>query len=210
MNIKRVPISDVEAWEKNPRNIKTKDMERLKRQIQELGVYKPLICVRENGKYITLGGNMRLRALQALKVGEVDISIVKAPNEATKIKYALSDNDRAGEYEEQKLAELVYPHIEEINLEDFKVDMSEPWCDLKMIIERVGPDIDPNKEWQGMPEVDDKGEAIRTIHVHFRTEEDIEKFSKLIKQKITEKTRAVWFPEWKRQNYKNEAFIDES
>ena len=139
MEIKQVPISDVEAWDKNPRNIKTKDMERLKRQIQELGVYKPLICVRENGKYVTLGGNMRLRALQALNLSEVDISIVEATDEATRIKYALSDNDRAGEYDEQALAELTYPHIEEINLEDFKLDVGQP-ISLKDVIEDYAPD----------------------------------------------------------------------
>ena len=55
MNIKKVPISDVESWAKNPKNIRTKDFERLKKQIQELGIYKPLICTQENGKYITLG-----------------------------------------------------------------------------------------------------------------------------------------------------------
>ena len=134
MEIKKVPISEISVWEKNPRNIKTKDFERLKRQIEELGVYKPLICVRENGRYMTLGGNMRLRALQDMGIKEVDISIVKADTEAQRIKYALSDNDRAGEYIEQDLAELVYPHIEEINLEDYKVDLGEA-MDLTSVIE---------------------------------------------------------------------------
>lgn len=140
MEIKRVPISEVEVWEKNPRNIKTKDFERLKKQIQELGVYKPLICIRENGKYITLGGNMRLRALVSLNFREVDVSLVDAPDEATRIKYALSDNDRAGEYDELTLAELTYSHLEEINLEDFKIDVGQP-ISLQKVLEDFGPDL---------------------------------------------------------------------
>ena len=151
MDIRRVPISKVEVWDKNPRNIKTKDFERLKRQIQELGVYKPLICFKENGKYTTLGGNMRLRALKALSINEIDISIVDAKDEATKIKFALSDNDRAGEYNEQALAELAYPHIEEINLEDYKLDIGQP-ISLKDVIEDYAPDIDGEDE---VPEIDD-------------------------------------------------------
>ncbi len=151
MIIKRVPLSEVEVWDKNPRNIKTKDFERLKRQIQELGVYKPLICVKENGKYTTLGGNMRLRALVALNYKELDISLVNAPDEATKIKYALSDNDRVGGYDEQALAELAYPHIEEINLDDYKLDIGEP-ISLKDVIEDYAPDIDGEDE---VPEIDD-------------------------------------------------------
>lgn len=155
MEIKRVPISKVDVWNKNPRNIRTKDFERLKKQIRELGIYKPLVCVRENGKYITLGGNMRLRALQALKHSEIDISIVKASDEATKIKYALSDNDRAGEYDEQALAELVLPHLEDIDLDGFKIDVDEAKS-LKMLMEDFGPDFVPKER-----EVD---EGIETEH----------------------------------------------
>lgn len=140
MEIKKVPISEVKVWEKNPRNIKIKDMERLKKQIQELGVYKPLICVQENGSYITLGGNMRLRALKNMGIQEVEISIVEAKSEAEKIKYALSDNDRTGEYMEQELAELVYPHIEKINLKDYKIDLGEP-IEIKDIVEGYTPDF---------------------------------------------------------------------
>jgi len=138
MKIQKIPISQVQLWDKNPRNIKTKDFERLKRQIQELGVYKPMIAYPENGGFTIIGGNMRLRALKELGMKEVDISIVNPRNEAEKIKIALSDNDRAGEYEEDKLAELVYPFIEDIKLEDYKVDLGEA-VDLKDIIEGVAP-----------------------------------------------------------------------
>ena len=138
MNIKQVPISDVQLWDKNPRNIKTKDFERLKKHITELGVYKPLIACKENGGFTVLGGNMRLRALQELGIKDVDISVVDAPDEATKIKYALSDNDRAGEYDEQVLAELVYPHIEDICLEDYKIDVGEP-INLRQVIDVFTP-----------------------------------------------------------------------
>jgi len=145
MEIKRVPISQVEPWDKNPRNIKTKDFERLKKQILELGIYKPLICYKEGDKYITLGGNMRLLALRELGIPEVEISIVHPKSEAEKIKYNLSDNDRAGEYDDQALAELIYPHQDEIQLEDFKVDLGEA-IDLKGVIEDFGPDITPKEK----------------------------------------------------------------
>jgi ParB-like chromosome segregation protein Spo0J len=63
MNLVRVPIAQVSTWDKNPRGIKTKDFDRLKKQITKLGVYKPLVAVKENGGYVVLGGNMRLKAL---------------------------------------------------------------------------------------------------------------------------------------------------
>ena len=152
MNVIKVPIASVLPWDKNPRGIKTKDFDRLKKQIKKLGVYKPLVCYREDGHYIVLGGNMRIRALKDMGLKEVDISVVTPKCEAEKIEFALSDNDRAGFYEEDKLAELVYPHIKDIDLGDFKVDLGEA-IDLKQLVERFGPDIDDGAD--DVPEVDD-------------------------------------------------------
>ena len=145
MNIERVPISSVVPWEKNPRGIKTKDFDRLKKQITKLGVYKPLVCYRENGHYVVLGGNMRIRAYKELGLQEVNVSVVDAPTEAKKIEYALSDNDRVGYYEEEALAELIYPHIKDIDLSEFKVDIGEP-IDLKQVVERLGPNLNNDEK----------------------------------------------------------------
>jgi len=159
VNIERVPISKVIPWDKNPRGIKTKDFERLKKQIKKLGEYKPLIAYRENGHYVVLGGNMRLRAYQELGIQEVEVSIIKPKSEAQKIEYALSDNDRVGYYEEEALAELVYPYIKDIDLGEYKVDLGEP-IDLKQVVERYGPDIDDGAD--EVPEVDDTPAVTRT------------------------------------------------
>lgn len=48
---------------------------------------------------------MRLLVLHELGIPEVEISIVKPKTEAEKVEYSLSDNDRAGEYDDQALAE---------------------------------------------------------------------------------------------------------
>jgi len=145
VNIERVPISKVVPWDKNPRGIKTKDFERLKKQILKLGTYKPLLAYRENGGYVVLGGNMRIRAYKELGIQEVDISVIDAPTEAKKIEYALSDNDRVGYYEEEALAELIYPHIKDIDLSEFKVDIGEP-IDLKQVVERLGPNLNNDEK----------------------------------------------------------------
>ena len=104
---------------------------------------------------------MRLRALKEMGIKEVDISIVNADTEAKKIKYALSDNDRAGEYDEQQLAELVYPHIEEINLEEYKVDLGKA-VDLKIMADGFGPSMDYS-DLDG--EMEDLGEGLDTVTI---------------------------------------------
>lgn len=155
LDIRRVPLSQVVPWEKNPRGIRPQDLERLKRQIQKLGVYKPLVCCEEKGRFIVLGGNMRIRALQELGVQTVEISVVEAKTEAKKLEYALSDNDRAGYYEEAQLAELASLHIAELDFSDFKVDIGNT-IDLKQLMERFGPNLEPKEQ--------DLDETLETTH----------------------------------------------
>lgn len=145
LEIRRVPISKVLPWDKNPRGIREQDYERLKRQILKLGVYKPLVCYREGARFVVLGGNMRIRALKDLGAKEVEISIVRPKDEAEKIEFALSDNDRAGFYEEERLAELIQPYLAKLNLEDFKVDLGNT-ADLKQLMERFGPELEPKEQ----------------------------------------------------------------
>ncbi len=145
MKILKVSISSVIPWDKNPRGIRAEDFERLKRQILKLGVYKPLVCYQAGKKYVVLGGNMRIRALKELGVREVEISLVAPKNEAEKIEFALSDNDRAGYYEQEQLAELILPHIKDLNFADFRVDIGGT-VDLKKLLENFGPDQDPKEQ----------------------------------------------------------------
>ena len=58
--------------------------------------------------------------------------------------------------------------------------------------------VDPDwkESWKGMPEYiqEDKSE-FSTLLVHFATKKDREKFAQLIEQKITHKTKLIWYPQ---------------
>src|SRR3990167_9789722 len=96
-------LVELHEWDKNPRSITTDGFERLKKQIQKLGIYKPLI-ITDDGTVI--GGNMRLKALKELGIEEVWVYIVNAPTDDMKMAFAASDNDRSGFYDEDLLANL--------------------------------------------------------------------------------------------------------
>jgi len=145
MVIKKVKLEDLSNWDKNPRGIKRKELDRLKEQIKKLGVYKPLVVCKEGDKYIVLGGNMRLRALRELGVREVEISVVEAKTDRERMEYALSDNDRVGYYEEDRLAEAVYEMREELDLRLYKVDLGEPKMLAKALADYV-PDEEAGLE----------------------------------------------------------------
>ncbi len=55
--------------------------------------------------------------------------------------------------------------------------------------------VDHKKLWEGMPEYkQEDARPIKQITVGFATEEDMLKFSKLVGQVITAKTRSIWYP----------------
>ena len=60
-----------------------------------------------------------------------------------------------------------------------------------------------------MPEfVQEDQTAKQTIHVHFKTLEDAQKFGELLGQPVTEKTRALWYPKADVDRYADKCYVD--
>jgi len=102
-------IDWLRLWPKNPRVIDDKNYKKLKKQIEELGIYKPLV-ITPDGEI--LGGNQRYKAIKELSQKDerykwVWVSIVEAWTDEERLKYALSDNFSAGEYTREKLKEVI-------------------------------------------------------------------------------------------------------
>lgn len=121
-------ILELKEWDKNPRSIKENDFYRLKKQIETLGQYKPLIV--NSGKLwgeagVVAGGNMRIKAYRELQIDKVWVSLIEPKDEAEFLAYALSDNDRAGFYDTDLLANLM-PNYPDFKWEDYAVDLGEP------------------------------------------------------------------------------------
>ena len=132
MNIIEVPIEKIANWKLNPRSIHEEDIKRLIWQIENLGVYKPLLVTRAlkkddvgDAEWVALGGNQRLKAFNKLGIKEVHCSVVKADSQKKRIEYSLSDNDRAGSYEKDMLNDLVFPEMDNLDMDMFKLDLGE-------------------------------------------------------------------------------------
>src|SRR3990167_2402406 len=161
--IKTIKVSNLKEWDKNPRKIDTKDFERLKKQITDLGIYKPLLVNKDN---VVLGGNMRLKAYQDLGITEVEVSVVDAQTEQRMVEYALSDNDRAGSYDDQALAELI-SSVPDIDLTEFKVDLGKP-VDLEQLLQQFSPEGVNNTNQEIDTNVLGKDLDIECPKCHFR------------------------------------------
>lgn len=66
------------------------------------------------------------------------------------------------------------------------------------------------KEWVGMPEFDQPNkEPMKTLMVHFESEEGVQEFSKLVDQKVGYTTKYIWFPKIERRVLKVMEYISE-
>lgn len=64
-----------------------------------------------------------------------------------------------------------------------------------------------NSHWAGMPEFDLKDKtAFKSIVVNFKDQNAMSRFAKVVKQKIGENTRSIWFPEAEIERYADKQY----
>lgn len=116
MEIKTREIKDLHLATYNPRKITEKEMEKLKNSITTWGYVEPIIVNVRDNKNVVVGGNQRLKALKELGKTEVEVVEVDLDEDNEKaLNIAL--NKISGEWEEEKLAELL-KELEEKDLTD--------------------------------------------------------------------------------------------
>jgi len=68
-----------------------------------------------------------------------------------------------------------------------------------------------NDDWVGMPEfIQDKKEPFKTIIIRFDSECDYNEFAELIGQKMTPKTKSIWYPFKSHWGGITRKYVDES
>lgn len=132
---KKIPLSEIELNEgqlnglpSNPRFIKDEKFASLVRSLQESPEFlkaRPLLVYQmKNGKYITIAGNMRLRALRELGAKDVPCYVFPKSTSVKKLReYTIKDNMAYGEIDWENIANEWEP--EELKGWDF--EMPEDW-----------------------------------------------------------------------------------
>ncbi len=208
-SIEVLPINSVFLYPENPREMEAKQFEKLKKSIQEYGFIDPLIVnkrshdgfVGEERKPTIMGGNMRWRAATELGLTEVPVAWIDVDRNQEKI-INIALNRISGKWDVGKLEKMVY----ELSDKDLALNLDltglEDW-ELKLY--NPGLDANPEEIWKGMPDFDKKSpfNAFKSIIIHFENQVDFDNFTKLIDQKITEKTKYIWFPQKKEEDFKS-------
>ncbi len=104
---KIVKINQIKPNPKNPRTIKDERFEKLKKSIQDFPDMlnkRPLVCFTDtDGKFVVLGGNMRLKAAKDLGLKELPIILADEWTEEQKAEFLIKDNVGFGEWDWNEL-----------------------------------------------------------------------------------------------------------
>ena len=103
-----VPLSSIKPNPSNPRTLRDEKFLKLRKSLEDFPDmlnYRAIVAVTDtDGKYMVLGGNMRLRALQDLKVKDVPVMLADHWTEEQRREFIIKDNVGFGEWDWDQLA----------------------------------------------------------------------------------------------------------
>lgn len=159
---KKIPLSEIELNEgqlnglpSNPRFIKDEKFASLVRSLQESPEFlkaRPLLVFQmQNGKYITIAGNMRLRALRELGAKDVPCYVFPKSTSVKKLReYTIKDNMAYGQIDWENIANEWEP--EELKECDF--EMPEDWLSEAPELPKNEEEATTGTEAEKQPEVE--------------------------------------------------------
>jgi hypothetical protein len=143
----KVKISAIKANSKNPRVIKDDKFKKLVKSIQEFPEMlekRPLVCYTDvDGKYVVLGGNMRLKAAHEVGLKEIPIVLADDWTQEQRDEFLIKDNVGFGEWNWDDLAN----EWDAEKLTDWGLDVwqSEPDVDYSDKNQEINADFENQK-----------------------------------------------------------------
>lgn len=201
MQIIMRPTSELTPYDKNARTHSDAQIDQIVASIKEFGFTNPILLDR-NGR--VAAGHGRLAAAKKLGMDSVPCIELAGLTERQIRAYILADNklaQNAGWDEELLKLELT-----DLKLDGFDVSLLG-WSPVEL--DQIwAPETDASAEWQGMPEFEQGNKmAWRSIIVHFNGPEDLEAFQKLVGQRMTEKTKFIWYPQAEKADVAGKRYV---
>lgn len=177
----------LEGISKNPRYLKESERDKLKKSLTdspEFLEYKPLmVYAMDNGNYVTICGNMRLRVANELRLDghsefdTIPCVILKADTPIEKIKeYAIKDNVQAGNWDWDELANGEW---ETDALQDWGVDCS--------FLNTDENDTNIDELFEDAQNTESKAKDIKlSVHIPQELEDKVDEIKEIIKSTVSE------------------------
>ena len=177
----------IKGLPKNPRYLKESEHDKLKKSLTdspEFLEYKPLmVYAMDNGNYVTICGNMRLRVANELRIDghsefdTIPCVVLKADTPIEKIKeYAIKDNVQAGNWDWDELANGEW---ETDDLQNWGVDCS--------FLNTDEDDTDIDELFEDAQNTESKVKDIKlSIHIPQELEDKVDEIKEIIKSAVSE------------------------
>ena len=196
---KGFPLIKTSKLKRNPKNIKLHSKEQIHdivELIKMVGFLYPIVIDRN---FLIWGGHGRLDSAEFLEMKKVPFVYLDNLSEDQKKVFLIMDNKVNESAWVSENLKIIFDEVPEVNFENFQMSFDNYFQKNIDIAE---------EEWQNMPEFyQEDQDAYRRIVIKFDNEKDITKFTKLIKEKITNRTKSIWFPH-KNQNKTTKEFTD--
>ncbi len=211
MKVETLPVADLHEDPSNVRLHPERNMAAIRASLARFGQQRPILV---DAKGVVRAGNGTLAA--ARELGWETINVVRTPLEGSEATaYAIADNRTAeiAEWDDAALAATLRSlQSEDFDLAAMGYDDAEVDALCAGLADEIAGTVvdDPAGEWQGMPEFEHEDlTAIQSIHVHFKTREDVAAFAVLVGQPISDKTRSLWYPQAEIGRYADKQYTDE-
>lgn len=189
IDITRLEYNDgqLEGISKNPRFLKESEHDKLKKSLTdspEFLEYKPLMVYAiDNGNYVTICGNMRLRVANELRLDghsefdTIPCVVLKSDTPIEKIKeYAIKDNVQAGNWDWDELANGEW---ETDDLQNWGVDCS--------FLNTDEDDTDIDELFEDVKNTESKVKDIKlSVHIPQELEDKVDEIKEIIKSAVSE------------------------
>lgn len=205
----KIRLGQIQPWTNNPRMSTKAQAQRLIKSERRLGQIQTLaVGPMVDGMFPLYDGHQRVSAWLTVKTPDFEVLALQSNRPLTedeRREVAVLLHTATGGWNWDALSGWSAADLREWGMDS---DTLKGWnfdaLSLREMMNGEGEEIDYKKEWDGMPEFKQKDlSAFRSIHVNFASAEDIEKFSVLIGQKLTNKTRSIWYPEAQKINMKD-------
>ena len=191
-----ININKLSAWKDNPR-LNESAIEAVMKSISKFGFGAPILARKEN--MMIIAGHSRFEAAKRLEMDKVPVRILDLTDENAKM-LAIADNkiSELSFWDSNKLDSL----INEMSSDGFDLDgLGFTQLELDSILnvldddQYINPESDWEKEWTGMPDYEQEDDLpFKTLKIHFKDQDAIDKFCSILNVKINPKTRFLFYP----------------